>query len=68
VPDILPERLSDPEDYNAYEGVVETGERTGMWFDPSVAGDRRWRDVWGDTPRVELHLLPEKIIIVRPRV
>jgi hypothetical protein len=68
VPDILPERLSCPVDYTAYEGVVETGERTGIWFDPSVAGDLHWRSVWGNTPRVELHLLPEKIILVRPRV
>lgn len=67
-PNTLPERLSDPAEYTAYEGVVETGEVTGIWFDPSVAEDRRWRSFWGDTPHVELHLLPEKIILVRPRV
>jgi hypothetical protein len=67
-PATLPETISDPADYTAYEGVVETGEVAGIWFDPAIMEDPRWGSFWSGSPRVELHLLPEKIILVRPRV
>lgn len=66
-PDHLPEALAEPGDYGLYEGVVETGERTGLWFDPAVGDDPRWRKSWEPAARVELHLLPTKIVLVRTR-
>lgn len=64
-PTSLPAFLSEPRDYALYEGVVEAGERTGIWFDPAVGDDPSWRANWDAEARVELHLLPEKIVLVR---
>jgi hypothetical protein len=56
--------LHNPEDYAAYEGVVD-GEGPGVWFDPSVGDDPRWQKRWSDTERVELRLTPTKIVLLR---
>jgi hypothetical protein len=56
--------LHDPQDYSAYEGVLEP-DGPGIWFDPSVREDPRWRDRWGETGRVELRLTPTRIVLVR---
>lgn len=66
-PSPLPESLAEPEDYSAYEGVVETGGRTGIWLDPAVGDDPCWQRSWKAAARVELHLLPTKIVLIRPR-
>lgn len=66
-PGQLPDSLAEPGDYALYEGVVEHGERTGLWLDPAVGDDPRWRKSWEPATRVELHLLPTKIVLVRPR-
>lgn len=64
-PDPLPQRLSEPGDYSLYEGVIEAGERTGLWIDPAVGDEPRWRGSWEAAGHVDLHLLPEKIVLVR---
>ena len=56
--------LSDPQDYAAYEGVLETGG-PGVWFDPGIEDDARWQKRWGGAERVELRLTPTKIVLVR---
>ena len=56
--------LNDPQDYASYEGVLET-EGPGVWFDPGVADDDRWRKRWNGAQRVELRLSPSKIVLVR---
>jgi len=57
--------LRDPEDYAAYEGVVERGERIGLWFDPQVQDDPRWKEGWSGAERVEIRLTPRKIVLRR---
>jgi len=64
-PPLLPDRLSEPRHYGLYEGVIETGYRSGIWFDPAVGDDPRWRKGWEEASRVDLHLMPEKIVLVR---
>jgi hypothetical protein len=56
--------LHDPDDYNVYEGVVET-EGPGVWFDPAVGEDPHWLSRWSETGRVELRITPTKIVLVR---
>ncbi|MCA1687609.1 MAG: hypothetical protein LC714_03200 [Actinobacteria bacterium] len=56
--------LHDPEDYGAYEGVLES-DGPGIWFDPAVREDPRWRARWGETEGVELRLTPTRIVLVR---
>ena len=56
--------LHDPQDYSSYEGVIEpTGP--GVWFDPEVGSDPRWQKRWSSTERVELHLTPTRIVLLR---
>ncbi|BBL80513.1 hypothetical protein RxyAA322_23670 [Rubrobacter xylanophilus] len=57
--------LRDPEDYAAYEGVVERGERVGLWFDPGVQDDPRWKEAWSGAERVEIRLTPKRIVLRR---
>ncbi|MEW6635771.1 MAG: hypothetical protein AB1425_03040 [Actinomycetota bacterium] len=63
--------LHEPRDYAAYEGVLDA-EGPGLWFDPSVSDDPRWKKRWDSTESVEVRLTPEKIVLlrrgVRPRV
>lgn len=66
-PPLLPESLSEPENYGSYEGVVERTEKTGIWFDPAVYDDPRWRKGWETASQVELHLLPDRIVLIRDR-
>ena len=66
-PASLPESLLEPADYALYEGVVESGERTGIWFDPGIVEDPCWRASWEETARVKIHLLPEKIVFIHLR-
>lgn len=66
-PDPLPESLLEPAAYALYEGVVEVGERTGIWFDPLIVDDPRWHASWGETVRVKIHLLPGKIVLTHCR-
>lgn len=66
-PTPLPEILLEPTDYALYEGVVESAERLGVWFDPEIAEDSCWRASWGEAARVEIHLLPEKIVLIHNR-
>ena len=56
--------LRDPKDFSSYEGVLEpTGP--GVWFDPEIGTDPRWQERWGSTERVELHLTPSRIVLLR---
>jgi hypothetical protein len=57
--------LHDPEDYASYEGVIDAEDRPGIWFDPSVGDDPRWRSRWDDAERVEVRLTPTKIVLIR---
>ena len=56
--------LHDPQDYSSYEGVLEP-VGPGVWFDPEVGDDPRWRKRWHATQRVELRLTPSRIVLVR---
>jgi hypothetical protein len=56
--------LHDPQDYSSYEGVLEPAG-PGVWFDPDVRDDPRWRKRWDSTQRVELRLTPTRIVLVR---
>jgi hypothetical protein len=60
--------LTDPADYKAYEGVLDSDggpERCpGTWFDPAVADDPRWQNRWSRISRVEVRLSPSKIVLV----
>ncbi len=56
--------LHDPQDYSSYEGVLEP-VGPGVWFDPEVRDDPRWRKRWDSTQRVELRLTPTRIVLVR---
>ena len=56
--------LYDPKEYSSYEGVLQP-EGPGVWFDPEVSNDPRWRERWKGTDRVELRLTPSKIVFLR---
>ena len=56
--------LHEPQEYSSYEGVIEPGG-PGIWFDPAVGDDRRWQKRWGATQRVELHMTPTRIVLLR---
>ena len=64
----LESTLGEPDDYEAYEGVIEPNggpdRSPGAWFDPAVAEDPRWRNRWGQVGKVEVHLSPTKIVLV----
>ena len=57
--------LHDPQDYASYEGVIDAGEHLGVWFDPSVGDDPRWRARWDEAERVEVRVTPSKIVLIR---
>jgi hypothetical protein len=60
--------LREPGGYSSYEGALETeGGKVGIWFDPSVQDDPRWRERWDAADRIELHLSPKRIVILRAR-
>ncbi len=59
-----PSTLYDPQDFSSYEGVLEP-EGPGAWFDPEIGGDPRWQKRWDDTERVEMHLTPTRIVLLR---
>jgi hypothetical protein len=56
--------LHDPKEFSSYEGVLEP-EGPGVWFDPEVGSDPRWQKRWNSTDRVELHLTPSRIVLLR---
>jgi hypothetical protein len=60
--------LADPTDYEAYEGVLESGGGPGgcpgAWFDPAIEDDPRWQGRWSRIGRVEIRLSPTKIVLV----
>jgi hypothetical protein len=56
--------LHDPQEYSSYEGVLEP-EGPGVWFDPEIGTDPRWQRRWSGTERVELHLTPTRIVLLR---
>ena len=56
--------LHDPQDFSPYEGVLEP-EGPGIWFDPEVGNDPHWQKRWKSTARVELHLTPTRIVLLR---
>ena len=56
--------LHDPQDFSSYEGVLEP-EGPGVWFDPEIASDPCWQERWSGTERVELHLTPSRIVLLR---
>lgn len=60
----LPDQLCEPVEYGVYEGVIEAGEETGIWFDPTVSEDPRWIGSWAAASRVELHLMESRIVLV----
>lgn len=57
--------LHDPQDYSSYEGAIDAEGNLGIWFDPSVGDDPRWRDRWKGTERVEVRVTPTKIVLIR---
>jgi len=56
--------LHEPREYSSYEGVIEP-QGPGIWFDPAVGDDPRWRKRWSTTERVELRLTPTRIVLLR---
>lgn len=62
-------KLEDPEDYSAYEGVVEGAysENRGIWFDPAVEDDPSYRNAWRKTGKVEIHLSSDRIVLIAER-
>lgn len=60
--------LDRPSDYEAYEGALERNGgpdgAPGVWFDPAVADDLRWRGRWSQVGKVEVRLSPTKIVLV----
>jgi hypothetical protein len=56
--------LHEPREYSSYEGVIEP-EGPSIWFDPAVGDDPRWQKRWSIAERVELHLTPTRIVILR---
>ena len=59
-----PSTMYDPKDYSSYEGVLEP-EGPGVWFDPEIGSDRRWQKRWNSAERVEVHLTPSRIVLLR---
>jgi hypothetical protein len=56
--------LHEPREFSSYEGVLEP-EGPGVWFDPDIGSDPRWRKRWEGTERVELCLTPSRIVLLR---
>ena len=56
--------LHEPREFSSYEGVLEP-EGPGVWFDPEIGNDPRWRKRWRSTERVELRLTPTRIVLLR---
>lgn len=57
--------LGDPEEYGAYEGVIEAGHSgTGVWFDPEVGEDTSWQGRWSGVGKVEIRLSPTRIVLL----
>jgi hypothetical protein len=56
--------LYEPREFSSYEGVLEA-EGPGVWFDPEIGNDPRWRKRWDGTERVELRLTPTRIVLLR---
>ena len=56
--------LHDPREFSSYEGVLEP-KGPGVWFDPEVGNDPRWQKRWNSAERVELHLTPRRIVLLR---
>jgi hypothetical protein len=56
--------LHDPKEFSSYEGVLEPAG-PGVWFDPEIGTDPRWRKRWDGTERVELRLTPSRIVLLR---
>ncbi|MDX5892705.1 hypothetical protein [Rubrobacter radiotolerans] len=50
-------------EHSSYEGVLEEGP--GLWFDPSVNEDERWKKNWSDVNDVDIHITASRIYIVR---
>lgn len=50
-----------------YEGVLEKGERTGIWFDPSLTDEPLW-NFWKGATSVRLLVDRDRIVIVQNRV
>ena len=56
--------LYDQREFSSYEGVLEP-EGPGVWFDPEIGSDPRWRERWKGTDRVELRITPTRIVLLR---
>jgi hypothetical protein len=61
--------LYNPKEYSAFEGALErsggpSGE-PGVWFDPAVVDDERWRARWNGIGDVEVRVTPTRIVLVR---
>lgn len=56
--------LGAPKEYGAYEGVLESADGLGAWFDPAVGDDPRWQSRWSGVGRVEVRMSPTRIVIV----
>lgn len=58
--------LHDPAEYSSYEGVLEREEKNwGVWFDPDVQEDSTWTRRWGQVNEVEVHVTPNRIVLIR---
>lgn len=60
------EEITVPDGGPAYEGVLESGEQTGIWFDPSLTDDPLW-SFWKGTTGVRLLVGRDRIVIVQDR-
>ena len=62
----LDEKYRKPEEYEAFEGVVELRDgRLGIWFDPATGDNPQWKEVWDATEKIEVHLTPTEIVLIR---
>ncbi len=57
--------LYNPKEYASYEGVLENTGDPGVWFDPAVGDDPRWKAHWSRVEGVEVHLTPTRIVLVQ---
>lgn len=59
--------LRNPQEYNSFEGALDPDgpDGPGVWFDPAVGDDPRWKDRWSRSDRVEIRLSPTRIVLLR---
>lgn len=59
--------LYGPQDFSLVEGVLDFSEDGwGMWFDPAIQDDPKWKHRWSKVNKVEVHITPTKIVLIHP--